>query len=218
MFKTDNDINDFLKYNVSSYGEFHNDALYQVLNAVNHIITNNIDGDLIEIGVYKGVMVAAMCAKLLQLGVTDRKIHLYDTFEGMVQPTYKDIYCNTGENADINNPAVKSVSPLENVKYNISLIDYPSANIIYHKGDICKTNLDEIPQKIAFLRLDTDWYESTKFELQYFIPFVSNNGVVTQDDYGWWKGASDAVNEYLSNKNIDIKLLNPHGIWWFNSV
>jgi hypothetical protein len=213
MFDTDNSIVTFLRQNKKTCGEFHEEALYQVLSAVEHVINRGIGGDFVEIGVYKGVMVMAMAAKLIQMGKTERKIHLYDTFEGMVDPTPKDVYCQTGLPADIRNVSVKSVAPLENVQSNMALTGYPTNNLIYHIGDICRVT--EFPLSISFLRLDTDWYESTKFELEYFVPNVSVGGVITQDDYNWWKGATDAVNEYLAEHPADTKLLKPHGIWWF---
>jgi|APCry1669192522_1035417.scaffolds.fasta_scaffold01682_3 Macrocin-O-methyltransferase (TylF) len=216
MFDTDVSIITFLRQNKKTCGEFHEEALYQVLTAVEHVINTGIVGDFVEIGVYKGVMVMAMAAKLIQMGKTERKIHLYDTFEGMVDPTPKDVYCQTGLPADICNASVKSVAPLDNVQSNMALTGYPTKNLIYHVGDICKVT--EFPPSIAFLRLDTDWYESTKFELEHFAPNVSVGGVITQDDYNWWKGATDAVNEYLAEHPADTKLLKPHGIWWFNNT
>jgi len=212
MFYTDNDIHNFLKKNRNTCGDFHHEVLQQVLDAVAHVTYNNIKGDFIEIGVYKGIMIMAMCAKLLQLGVSDRIIHLYDTFEGMSDPSIKDIQCHSGCKPDMN--LVKCFFPLDRVKYNIELVGYPSKNIYYHVGDICKTHVEEIPKRIAFLRLDTDWYESTKFELEYFAPNVENNGIITQDDYNWWKGATDAVNEYLSTYTRVSNYMNPNGIWW----
>jgi len=218
MFSNDADIISFLRENVTTCGEFHTETLQQVLDAVAYVINNNIPGDFVEIGVYKGVMVMAMCAKLKQMGITDRYIYLYDTFEGMVEPSDKDKYCHNGLAPDVNNTAVMSRAPIDEVKFNLSLTGYPENKIHYVIGDICKTDLEKIPSVIAFLRLDTDWYESTKFELLHFVPNVAENGVITQDDYNWWKGATDAVNEYLSaHQDIVVRHMKPHGIWWFHT-
>lgn len=217
--KTNADIFEFLRLHVKSCGEFHDETLKQVLDAVESIITNDIQGDFVEIGVYKGVMVMAMCAKLIQLGVTDRIVHLYDTFEGMVDPSDKDVYCYNNSLPDVNNESVKSYCPLSQVKANILLTGYPVSNIVYHVGDICQTDLNMIPSAISLLRLDTDWYDSTKFELDNFTKNVSDKGIITQDDYNWWKGATDAVNEYLQGQPaVDVNMLHPHGIWWVHSI
>lgn len=214
-FKTDEDILLFLRKNNENFGDFHTEAIMQTLNAVDDIIKSEIKGDLIEIGVYKGIMIIAMIAKLLQYRITDRIIHLYDTFEGMTDPSDIDIDpSNISAKYKIDQILCKST--LEEVKNNISILSYPQNNIIYHIGDIRKTDKTLIPNKIAFLRLDTDFYDSTLFELQNFEQYVVNNGYVTLDDYNWWNGCTQATNEYLSTINYDINknLMKPHGMWW----
>lgn len=216
MFDTDTDIHIFLRKHRNECGQFHQAVLQQCLDAVAHVISEGVSGDLVEIGVYKGVMVMAICAKLIQLGVTDRVVHLYDTFEGMTKPTADDVFIQTGATPDLSNPNVLVRSPLHQVKHNISLIGYPAELLRFHVGDICQVGTEDVPVKIAFLRLDTDWYESTRFELEIFAPKVSPNGIITQDDYNWWNGATKAVNEYLEKHNPSLKFnhLSPHGVWW----
>lgn len=119
MFHTDTDIHTFLRVHRNECGQFHQAALQQCLDAVAHVITEGVSGDLVEIGVYKGVMVMAMCAKLIQLGVTDRVVHMYDTFEGMTQPTADDVLIQTRATPDLTNPNVLVRAPLHQVKDNI---------------------------------------------------------------------------------------------------
>jgi len=89
--------------------------------------------------------------------------------------------------------------------------------INYHKGDICKTEF--IPDAISVLRLDTDWYESTKFELDHFYDKVSSGGLIIIDDYGWWKGCKKAVDEFLDSRNanqdkkINIQPIDMEGVY-----
>ena len=193
--------------------EFHEEALHQVLDAVTRVVEQNVPGDLIEIGVYKGTMVMAMCTRLVQLGITDRRVHLYDTFEGMTPPTDRD--SRGGAPPDMTSAAVRSCSSLDAVKANMALTGYPPEMLVYHVGDICATRAEDVPERIAFLRLDTDWYESTKFELATFVPRVSPGGVVTQDDYDYWNGATAAVDEHLSLRpHIKKNRMQPHGVWW----
>ena len=59
---------------------------------------------------------------------------------------------------------------------------------------------------LPFLRLDTDWYKSTKHELIHLFPKISKGGVLIIDDYGFWQGAKQAVDEYISENNIKILL------------
>ena len=62
------------------------------------------------------------------------------------------------------------------------------------------------PEKIALLRLDTDWYESTHHEMVHLFPRISDGGVLIIDDYGHWAGARRAVDEYFHEHNIAILL------------
>ena len=97
-------------------------------------------------------------------------------------------------------------SALNKVKSNMKKTKYPQKNIIYIKGKVEDTIPNIIPTKIAILRLDTDWYESTYHELIHLFPLLSNGGVLIIDDYGYWKGAKEAVDKYLKEKNIRILL------------
>jgi O-methyltransferase len=101
---------------------------------------------------------------------------------------------------------------LDSVIHNInSNTEYPKDLIKYHVGDILKTKF--IPDKISLLRLDTDWYESTKFELDNFYDKVSIGGIVIIDDYGHWSGCKKAVDEFLLiHPEIEIEKIDYTGI------
>jgi hypothetical protein len=187
------------------------------INSVEHVIHNNIDGDIVEIGVWRGGSILSMILTLEELGITDRTIRLYDTFSGMTEPTDIDIFYNgksalefTQERYKTNDISVMNYVPIEEVQNNISSnSSYPSENITYHKGDIIHT--DYIPEKISLLRLDTDWYESTKFELDNFYDRVSTGGVIIIDDYNCWKGAKKATDEFINERNLRINLIDCTG-------
>ena len=68
------------------------------------------------------------------------------------------------------------------------------------KGKVENTLLKEenLPKKISFLRLDTDFYESTKKELEILFPRLEKKGILIVDDYGHWKGSKKAVDEYFA--------------------
>ncbi len=95
-------------------------------------------------------------------------------------------------------------SPLEEVKRNMDSTGYPAAEITYVKGKVEDTLPDAAPAQIAVLRLDTDWYESTRHELEHLYPRLAPGGVLIIDDYGYWSGARKAVDEYFG----DSLLLN----------
>jgi hypothetical protein len=66
------------------------------------------------------------------------------------------------------------------------------------KGKVEDTIPGHAPEQIAILRLDTDWYESTRHELEHLYPRLSSGGVLLLDDYGYWEGAREAVDEFLA--------------------
>jgi hypothetical protein len=183
--------------------------------AVEHVLENNLDGDIVEVGVWKGGSVVSMLMTLIKNNNTSKKIHLYDTFEGMTPHTEKDFDLQGRAAGHLINsdPFWLCVSPLEEVKNNISKTRYPEDLISYHKGDICKANF--IPSKISFLRLDTDWYESTKCELEKFYDSVVSGGIIMLDDYGHWQGCKKAVDEFLLDKpNIKIIKIDYTGVYF----
>jgi hypothetical protein len=91
-----------------------------------------------------------------------------------------------------------AVASLEDVKANIASTGYPAEKIHYVKGKVEDTIPQTIPQRIALLRLDTDWYESTRHELNHLYPLLSRHGLLIIDDYGHWQGARQAVDEYFA--------------------
>ena len=61
-----------------------------------------------------------------------------------------------------------------------------------------------LPKKISILRLDTDWYASTRVELDILFPLLQKNGILIIDDYGAWSGSKKAVDSYFSKKNLTM--------------
>ncbi len=175
-------------------------ALYQ---AVQYIIRNGIMGDFAECGVWKGGSVMLIGHLLLKAGISDRKIYLYDSFEGMPKPGENDGDWEKAEwekhrrDDQLNNWCLSS---LEEVKVNMASTGYPAENFIFIKGKVEETIPGMLPGKLALLRLDTDWYESTKHELIHLYPLLERGGILIIDDYGAWQGAKKAVDEYFADK------------------
>ena len=148
----------------------------------------------------------AIALRLKEMGVTDRQIWLYDTFEGMTEPTAEDVESDSGRHAkdlldttavgDGNN--VWAVSPIDAVRQNVASTGYPMDRMRFVAGDVATTLQHEAPSQISLLRIDTDWYESTKTSMEVLYPRLSIGGVCILDDYGHWAGARQAVDEYFA--------------------
>jgi hypothetical protein len=155
----------------------------------------------------------AMMMTLKQLKDENRDLYLYDTFSGMSAPTAADVSLRgakaherfyktqTSENA-----SAWCSCTLEDVTQNVLRTGYPRDKIHFVKGKVEDTIPEHMPPKIALLRLDTDWYESTKHELTHLFPLLQPHGVLIIDDYGHWEGARKAVDEYLSENHLRILL------------
>jgi len=182
------------------------ERIWSLLHAVQYVVDEQISGDFVECGVWRGGSVMAMAHQLSRMGVTDRRIWLYDTFAGMTQPTEADVEAVSGttaaemlastEVADGNN--VWCVAGRSDVEANVRSTRYPNENFILVEGDVAVTLHESAPESIAVLRLDTDWYESTRVGLEVLYPRLTVGGVCILDDYGHWQGARRAVDEYFA--------------------
>jgi O-methyltransferase len=184
-----------------------------VVSAVKYIEANKIEGALVECGVWKGGSTMAMALALKGLGSESRDIYLYDTFSGMNAPTDDDVmYNGTSAHKKFSETSISDEAstwcaiPLETVKDNVFSTGYPRDKFHFIKGVVEKTIPGTLPGKIAILRLDTDWYESTRHELIHLFPLLASNGVLIVDDYGHWQGAKKAVDEYIKEHNLCILL------------
>lgn len=188
--------------------------MYGLYCAVKHVLNNKIPGAFVECGVWRGGSAMLIAKMLSNRNITDKKIYLYDTFEGMTKPTEADKNYNgtdafllLKQNVHDKEESVWCVAGLSDVQKNMRLINYPEGNIIYIQGTVETTIPGTIPAEgISLLRLDTDWYESTKHELIYLYPQLNENGILIIDDYGYWEGCRKAVDEYFSEKTVNIFL------------
>ena len=184
-----------------------------LIDAVKYIIKNNIEGAFVECGVWKGGSAMAVALMLKDLGVMDRDIYLYDTFSGMPAPGVNDISIR-GEAAVDTFDKMKTsddtsewcYSSLQEVRGNLCMTGYPSERMHFVEGKVEDTIPTNSPETVALLRLDTDWYTSTKHELEYLFPLLVRHGVLVVDDYGHWQGARQAVDEYIDSFGLKIYL------------
>jgi hypothetical protein len=197
---------------IEKYTMTSKERAYALFKSIQYIVKNEVQGEFIECGTWRGGSAMVMAYTLIEMGDTSRKIFLYDTFAGMSKPTMEDV-----RNSDKNSCAIDEwqinqslshnewcYSPLSEVKKNMTLTGYPLDKIIFVKGKVEDTIPKNVPDKIALLRLDTDWYESTLHELKHLYPNLSKNGVLIIDDYGFWAGAKKAVDEYFSSQKSPL--------------
>jgi hypothetical protein len=189
------------------------DALYALWRSIEYVVRTGVPGDFVECGVFKGGSTMLAAEALKHVGDPTRKLYLYDTFEGMTAPTARDVDFagRTPEDhlkawgaatmSDMTN------SPLDQVRGNLALTGLPADRFVFVKGRVEETIPGTVPPgPIAVLRLDTDWYESTKHELVHLFPRLAPRGVLIVDDYGFWRGSRDACDEYFREHRTPILL------------
>src|SRR6516162_213102 len=187
------------------------ERLYALYKSVQYTVENRIQGDLVECGVWRGGSMKLVAHVLCSLGDTNRTLFLYDTFEGMTEPDPAFDVDFSGNEAvndwrEIQRRGVKwAYAPVEEVQEIIASSVYPMEKVKLVKGLVEETIPATIPASIALLRLDTDWYSSTKHEMEHLYPKHSPQGILILDDYGHYQGARRGVDEYLSK--LDKKLL-----------
>ena len=190
------------------------ERMYALYSSVNYVLSNGIKGSFVECGVWRGGSAMLIAKMLINRNCTDRKIYLYDTFEGMPAPSGNDINLNGVDASEIlrqGEPDLKDpawcIANLADVQANMRSTNFPLENIVYIKGKVEETIPGNMPDaNIALLRLDTDWYESTRHELIYLFPRLELNGIIIIDDYGHWEGCKKAVDDYLKEHKINILL------------
>jgi O-methyltransferase len=177
---------------------------YALYNAVNYIIKNNIPGDFAECGVWRGGSCMLIAYMLTEARITDRTIWMYDTFEGMTKPGVND---GEEEKQEWEKNKISGtingwcLADEKDAEANMRNTGYPFEKIKIIKGEVENRIPQFTPSQIALLRLDTDWYASTKHELTHLFPLIEKKGVLIIDDYGAWQGAKKAVDEYFAGSD-----------------
>jgi O-methyltransferase len=177
--------------------------------ATRYIAKGKIPGAIIECGVWRGGSMLAVARTLIDCNDANRHLYLFDTYEGMPQPGALDVRQIDGVKAAdfMNDPNEDHcIASLETVKQTMGLSNYDPNLVNYVVGRVEETIPKQAPQSIALLRLDTDWYASTRHELEHLFPRLAPGGVLIIDDYGWWDGARRAVDEYFKDSEKPILL------------
>jgi O-methyltransferase len=198
---------------VRPYTMTSSERIYSLINAVKYVVNNQIEGDIVECGVWRGGSMLAVAKTLVQNQDTSRHLYLFDTFEGMTNPTDKDKdFAGASaskllqQNKKEDETSIWCYATLESVKQILHSSGYENDKIHFIQGKVEETIPQSAPDKISLLRLDTDWYESTRHELIHLFPKLSVGGVIIIDDYGYWEGARLATDEYIRENNIKLLL------------
>jgi len=193
------------------------EALYSLYQAVKYVLSREIPGDIVECGVWRGggSLLAGLALKRFrkeseEAPSRDRRVWLYDTFEGMTAPIDADVDIGGGSARayieKYGDDGKWCYSDEDEVRMNLVAGGLSPEEFVLVKGDVLDTLDRESPRQISVLRLDTDWYESTKKELEVLYPLLSPGGVLIIDDYGHWQGARKAVDEYFETQAKPIFL------------
>jgi len=178
------------------------ERIVALTRAVQYVVENGIAGDIVECGVWRGGSMMAVAGALQRAGEL-RPLHLFDTFDGMPPPQTvdRDLRGQLAEKLlsqqDRSTSYVWALAQIDEVRKNMAATAYPTDKIHYVQGRVEATIPAAAPSQIALLRLDTDWYESTRHELEHLYPRLTAGGVLIVDDYGHWEGCRRAVDEYF---------------------
>ena len=183
-------------------------GLFTTLLAIKHVSTSAVEGDFVECGVWRGGCSIIAAKTFDSYGNVPRTLYLFDTFKGMTKPSNNDFAISSGILAEDQHAQNQrnsynkwSYASLNDVQENFNKLGPFRCNVKFIEGDVLLTlkNESKLPSRISVLRLDTDWYESTKLELEVFYPRLSVGGILIIDDYGYWSGSKKACDEYFAS-------------------
>jgi O-methyltransferase len=182
----------------------------------------HVQGDFVECGVWKGGSAGVMGLALKARG-EERILHLFDSFQGLPEPTIDDgahaAEYSGGRGSGVLQSVDKCRAGVEEVRdFLINQLGLSDKLVGFHIGWF----QDSIPKSapavgpISVLRLDGDWYESTRVCLEFLYPLMSSGGVVILDDYFCWQGCAKATEEFRSRFSISapIRRIDSDAAFW----
>ena len=188
------------------------DKLHALITATRYLSRHDVAGAVVECGVWRGGSMHAVARTLNGFGDHSRDLYLFDTFEGMPPPTEKDVRMDGKTAQDLlagssKDKTIWAYATLEDVRAGFDTVPYPSERVHYVAGKVEDTIPSGAPESIALLRLDTDWYDSTRHELEHLYPRLVSGGILIIDDYGSWQGAKQATDEFLEQTGARLLML-----------
>lgn len=200
-------------------------SLVSLWQQIRYCEEKKIEGDYVECGVWKGGSVGLMALANLAYGAERRRLHLFDAFDDICEPdpavdgerAISEMKKFAGRDRSTITGALSPVAgiyehlggpgDLDEVKKFIEDdLGYDPTQCIYHKGWFQDTLPKAEIDKIAVLRLDSDWYASTKICLETLHDKVVPGGFVIIDDYGCYEGCRKAVDEFLQVRGLKVFL------------
>jgi len=181
------------------------ERLYSLYKSIEYLCRSGIAGDLAECGVWRGGSCMLMARVLLGHRDTARRIFMYDTFAGHPRPDAEkdiDIWGNRAIDEWQRREASGTTrewgfASLAETRANLTSTGYPEDRLVFVEGMVEKTVPESGPERLALLRLDTDWYESARAALHHLYPRLVPGGILIIDDYGHYKGQRQAVDSYF---------------------
>ena len=174
---------------------------YALRSAVLYLSRSAVVGDIVECGVWRGGSMSLAATTLMQAGDHERQLWLYDTFDWRWEPEGQDDgFLAAGAFAE-GPPAATAIASGTSKAEVLDLLTrtgYPAEQLHLVQGLVQDTIPAQAPDCIALLRLDTDYYDSTRHELEHLYPRLTRGGVLIVDDYGKLSGATKAVDEYFA--------------------
>jgi len=177
-----------------------------------HVIQNDILGDFVETGVWRGGAVIYMRAILKAFNIKDRLVWAADSFEGLPEPEDRyPIDCG-----DKHHTYSQLAVSLENVQANFAAYGLLDEQVRFLKGWFRDTLPAAPIKQIAILRLDGDMYSSTMDTLLSLYDKVSPGGFIIVDDYGAIVSCKKAVHDFLDERKITstINNIDNIGVFW----
>jgi hypothetical protein len=186
--------------------------LENLQDCIESVIYDDVEGDFIETGVWRGGACIFMQAILASYGIENRKVIMADSFEGLPKPDTENWPKDKHDKNYTYQFLAVSQEEVENNFKKYGLLD---DKVIFLKG-FFKDTLPNAPvDQLAILRLDGDMYESTMVALESLYPKLSVGGFCIIDDFSL-KGAKAAVEDYRQKFNIDeeIQEIDWTGVYW----
>jgi hypothetical protein len=203
--------------------------LCDVYDMVVELNRSAVPGDIVECGVWNGGCMALMMIANRRHRGPQRLFHLFDSFQGLPQPSKKDVDVmgnylrdheadtldgGSGELSAIG--ACVGLGQREVEAYLVDQLELPGRDMVFHVGWFQETVPVAKIDRIALLRLDGDWYESTKICIEGFYSKVVSGGYVVIDDYGTFAGCRQAIHEFLDSNGLKPTLrMSDNGCAYF---
>jgi O-methyltransferase len=172
------------------------ERFYNIFKAIEYIAKSDLTGDIAECGVFLGGSIIGAAHFAQYFGLKKRKFYAFDTFQGFPSETMENDI--NGELCDLSKLKVFNSNFRPVIEKNIRDSGLDPENFVLVEGPVEQTLASHSCTNLAYLRLDTDYYQSTFVELSYLYPALQTGGIIIIDDYGHFEGARRAVDDYFA--------------------